>query len=320
MIDVSVIVPVQNEAQTLTPFLVSLFAQDHAPSEVIVVDAGSTDSTNQILRTHAANGSLRLVETAPVYPGRARTIAIRAAATPWIAMTDAGTIVDAAWLSELTAAAARSPEAEVVFGSYEPIVGTFFEKCAALSFVAPLRTTDEGRFRGPGTASLLVRKKVWEDLGGFPEDLRACEDLLLFERLSERGIRSACAPNATVKWRVPGSIGQLFRRFRTYSCHTLKAGLGSHWHKAVFRMYLAAAIAIAFGVLVHPIFLLVPIAALLFRAVRSVKARPEVVAVSRPVTVAAFGTIALILLCIDLAAAIGTVDYAVAMIANRGCA
>ena len=59
MIDVSVIVPVQNEAQTLTPFLVSLFAQDHAPSEVIVVDAGSTDSTNQILRTHAANGSLR---------------------------------------------------------------------------------------------------------------------------------------------------------------------------------------------------------------------------------------------------------------------
>src|SRR5579864_2467986 len=87
--EISLIVPVRNEAATLGSFLDSL-SQSVAPLEMIFVDAGSTDDSAQLLRSAESPG-IRLVEAGPAFPGRARNIGIQQATTPWIAMTDAGT-------------------------------------------------------------------------------------------------------------------------------------------------------------------------------------------------------------------------------------
>ena len=306
--DVAIIVPVRNEEASLVPFLDSLLAQDSAPREIIVCDAGSTDSSAALVRERLA-GHGRVVADGPAFPGRARNIAIGEARTAWIAMTDAGTIAPSGWLRELTDTAGKHPEADVVFGSYEPLIASSFEKCVALAFVAPTRHVDGRRFRGPSTASLLLQKSVWQALGGFPADLRACEDLLFFDRLLERGYRTVCAPGATVQWRIPSSWSQVFRRFRAYSCHTLKAGLGGRWHRALAIMYLGAAAALIGASALHWSMALVPILGLAWRTRRSVNTRPDIVEAAGPVKGREYVTVALLLLWIDLAALVGAIDY-----------
>jgi cellulose synthase/poly-beta-1,6-N-acetylglucosamine synthase-like glycosyltransferase len=305
---VSVIVPVRDEAGTLEEFLDSLLAQRTRPAEIVVADAGSRDHSTRIIRDRIGSGIVKLVESGPSYPGRARNTAIRAATQPWIAMTDAGTIVNDAWLSELTAASMTNPDADVVFGTYVPLVRTFLEGCLALAFVAPSHEVDGRRFRGPSTASMLIRRRVWEELGGFPENLRACEDLLFFNRLSGRGYRTAYASGATVAWRLPSTWRGIFRRFRTYSCNTIQAGLGSRWQRSVCMMYLAAALCAVASVVVHWSFAFVPFAGLLARAVRSVRARRDIAAeVGAGLRVHL--AVCAMLVWIDAAAFAGVFDY-----------
>ena len=316
--EVSIVVPVRNEADTLHEFLRSLLRQCVAAHEFVFVDAGSTDATSAVLYEHAMRDhSLRVVHAGPCYPGGARNVGIRSARGSWIAMTDAGTVVDAEWLGELTAAADREPHADVVFGTYEPIIRTFFETCVALAFVPPAQTVDGCAYRGPSTASMLIRKDVWAELGGFPDDLRACEDLLFFRRLAASEHRTVRAPRACVQWHVPGTLGQVFRRFRTYSLHTLRAGLGSEWHRSVMLMYLVALAVIALGIVAHWTAFLVPPAGLAARAIRSVRARRDIVARTSPAGLLTYITVAGLLVWIDFAAFVGAIDYAINKGASR---
>jgi len=66
---VAVVVPVLDEAETLPALLADLDAQQPTVEEIVVVDAGSTDGTLELLRAH---GSLRLVEAPGATPGRGR--------------------------------------------------------------------------------------------------------------------------------------------------------------------------------------------------------------------------------------------------------
>ena len=310
-LDVSVIVPMRNEAATLETFLTSLVQQDIAPGEIVIVDSGSTDASADIVEKHAAMAdSMHLLGSDAAYPGRARNTAIRSARGPWIALTDAGTIVDQEWLTELTDAASRRPDADVIFGTYEPLMRTFFEQCLALTFVAPARRVDGSFYRGPSTASMLMRKDVWAAVGGFPEDLRAGEDLVFFDRLAAAGYPSALAPRAVVKWRIPSSWGQTFRRFRLYSLHTMKAGLWSQWQRSIVRMYTLSAIVLVLAALIHWSLLLVPLVALIARAVVSVRRRPEIVEAIGGVRVGVYPMICALLLWIDVAAMMGVLDFA----------
>lgn len=315
--DVSVVVPIRNEAATLPAFLASLDQQDASPLELVLVDAGSTDSTPQILRQFAAvRPHVRIVCIEAAFPGRARNVGIRAARGAWIAMTDAGTIVNRRWLAELVAARTAA-DVDAVFGTYEPVLDTSFQKCIALCFLAQSREIEGKRFRGPSTASLLMKKDVWAELGGFPEHLRACEDLLFFRMLADRGYHTAYAPGAMVKWRVPATLGQVFRRFRAYSLHTLKAGLGADWHSAIARMYLAGAACVLLGAIVHWSFVTLPIVGLVLRAMQSVNDRRDVLGAAGPATMTTYVAICGLLVWIDLSALVGVFDYAQGRLADR---
>lgn len=64
---ISVIVPVLNEHNRLTPCLQGLLAQGPEVAEILVVDGGSTDETRQLVSTFAARDPrVRLINAAPV--------------------------------------------------------------------------------------------------------------------------------------------------------------------------------------------------------------------------------------------------------------
>jgi glycosyltransferase involved in cell wall biosynthesis len=307
---VTLIVPVRNEGATIRPFVESLLRQSVRPVEIVIADGGSADDTREQIRALVAGGApIRLVEDADALPGRGRNIAIRAAETEWVAMTDAGTLVDRDWLRHLVQALKSAEAPDAVFGTYEPLTETFFAKCLALAFVPPATRIAGEDVRGPSTASMMIRKPVWEALGGFPEDLRACEDLLFFERFWKGRYAAASAPEAVVRWSIPGDLRAVFRRFRTYSFHTLKAGLWKTWHYAVLRMYAAAACAVVLAALVHWAFLVVLPLVLLLRAHRSIRLRGPWLKLGRPAGPGTYLAVAGFVLWIDLAMFAGLVLY-----------
>jgi glycosyltransferase involved in cell wall biosynthesis len=254
---VSLVVPVRQEAGTLDRFLASIAALDPGPAEIVICDGGSTDTSREIVRRWAAaDPRVRLVEDADAYPGRARNLGIKAAAHEWIALTDAGTIVPAGWLGELIEARAQDGDADVIYGTYEAVVESATQQAAALAYLAPARLDGGGYTRGPSTASMLIRRSVWNEVHGFPEHLRAAEDLLFFKAVAGTAARRVAAPKAVVRWLMPSSIAAVFRRFRVFSRHTLIAGLGGGWHGAIIRMYLVALAAAAAAIVFSPWWLL----------------------------------------------------------------
>jgi len=181
-----------------------------------------------------------VIEAGPATPGRGRNIGIAHAANDWIALTDAGIRLQSNWLEQLTAAAESNPDADVVYGSYEPTISSFFERCAALAYVAPRQIRNGLPMRGPSTASMMIRKNAWESVGGFP-DLRAAEDLIFFERLTEQNHKVAWAPEAIVHWQLQPSIRSTYRKFKVYSKHNAWAGRQKDWHHGIVKIWLVLA-------------------------------------------------------------------------------
>lgn len=236
--DVSVVIPIYNEASTIHRLLRALDHGERRPTEIVCVDAGSGDGTSRVIEGFDSQTPIRLLRTRRLNPGQARNHGVRAAQSEWIAFVDAGTTPETSWLRRLMAEADES--SSVVFGTFEPASDTFFRRCAALAYV-PARTS-EG-IRGPTVASMLLRRSTFEAVGGFPA-FRAAEDLIFLERLHDIEPDAALAPEAVVSWETAGDVKATFRRFALYSNANLEAGRGRFWHRGLARQYASVCCAI----------------------------------------------------------------------------
>lgn len=250
---ISVVVPVLNEADSIRVLLDSLLAQTRVPDEIVIADGGSTDRTPQIVETYIARGvALRLIQERGALPGRGRNIAATHAASEWLAFIDAGIRPAHDWLEALAARAEREPEADVVYGAWQPVADSFFKECAAIAYVPPPSVEVDGRWMRPRfIASSLMRREMWRKVGGFPEHLRSAEDLLFMNEVERAGARIAYEPRAVVRWNIQPTLWRTFKRFTNYSRHNIRAGLWKHWQSAIFRRYAALAcfalLALVFG-------------------------------------------------------------------------
>lgn len=228
---ISLVIPVRNEADTVAILLESILGQTALPGEVVLVDGGSTDETVKIVRQiRSPDVAVRVITIENASPGKARNTGIAAAVNDWIALTDAGIRLEADWLEKLIAA---TEAADIVFGNFAPETDSFFEKAAALTYVAPQGPSG---IRGKSVASCLLKKEVWEKVGGFP-DLRASEDLAFIDAVKGAGFREAFAPDALVHWRLRPDIASTWQKFVEYSRHNVLAKRQWDWHYGVLRQY-----------------------------------------------------------------------------------
>jgi glycosyltransferase involved in cell wall biosynthesis len=234
-------VPVRDEERTLPALWTSILGQTLQPSEIIIVDGGSRDGTVALARSLAGDDTrVRVIEAGDATPGRGRNVGIEAARNEWIALTDAGIRLNPDWLERLVRVVEADPSRRIVYGDYEPIVRTFFDRCAALAYVTPPQDTPAGPMRGPIMASALLSKEAWAAAGTFP-DLRSGEDILFMARIRELGIPAGWAPDAIVWWEMRPTLRSTYGRFRLFSYNAVHTGLTSDWHKPVGRAYLAGA-------------------------------------------------------------------------------
>ena len=235
---ISVIVPVRNEEKSIAALLNALLSQSLPPTEIAITDGGSTDATTSIIQSYIDKGApIRLIRTTKALPGRGRNLAVEHSTSEWLAFTDAGIEPQPTWLASLADKAADDA-VDVVFGSYEPKTNTFFKECAAIAYITP-PTEVEGRLmRQRFIASTLMRRSVWEAVGGFPEHLRSAEDLLFMNRIEALNFRTRYAPLAVVRWDLQPNFVKTFKRFVIYSRNNIRAGLWKDWQAAVFSRYL----------------------------------------------------------------------------------
>lgn len=305
MTPISLVIPVRNEAATLSALWCSITQQSLPPSEIVVVDGGSTDGTVELARRLAAGDSrLRIEEVGPANPGQARNVGIARATHEWIALTDAGIVLDPAWLQELVRARDGSPGATVVYGHYEPLVRSFFERCAALAYVSAERDTPAGRMRGPTVASALLHRSAWAAAGGFP-DARATEDLVFISRLEALGTETAWAPAAKVQWQPRSSLRATYRRFSVYSTQAVLTGRHQDWHHQVVWKYVLGAPFVALGLRRHRGFWLVPVAGMSARVAASIWRRRQGETLGRILNPAQFVVVAVVIFTIDVAMFVG---------------
>jgi glycosyltransferase involved in cell wall biosynthesis len=297
---VSVAIPARDETETIVALLDSLLNQTHAPEEIIVADGGSKDGTAEKARGYAARGVITL-EIGPAFPGRGRNAAIRAARHEWIALVDAGCVPDVGWIEALLEPLTTDPTLEVVCGEHVPILDDEWDCAQALTLVAPRQHSTS--LRPPSIVSTLLRRSVWERVGGFREDLRAAEDLVFFTAVAAAGARVARAPRAIVRWRLsPGPIAA-FRRLSLYSRHHLRAGLFRTWHLRVLSMDLVALLLLWALPLSEGVAAL--LAALAGRTILTAWKRRENVPGPRPLTPLRLVRVAVLIVLADIAAWLG---------------
>jgi glycosyltransferase involved in cell wall biosynthesis len=241
---VSVIATVKNEKQTAHRLLDSLAAQTRPPDEVIIVDGGSTDGTVEVLEEYAAGGDLpfRVLVRPGTNISQGRNAAIAVATGEIIASTDAGVRLSPNWLEEIVKPFERERELYVVSGFFAPDPQTVFETALGATVLPILANVKPEKFL-PSSRSVAFRKAAWERVGGYPEWLDYCEDLVFDFKLRELG-PFAFAPRAIAYFRPRKSPITFFKQYYRYARGDGKADLWRVRHAVRYSTYLIAVPAI----------------------------------------------------------------------------
>lgn len=247
-VPVSLVIPLKDEELTLPALLASIDAQTTRPSEIVLVDGGSTDRTVLIAKAHAARDQRYTVVSGrgPATPGRGRNLGVAASRHPWLAMTDAGIRLEPGWLEQLWRVRTEEPTAEMIYGNYEFDTRSEFERAAAVAYGQVKQPTPRGRCRGPSVISCLVHRRAFDRVGGFL-DARSGEDERFTRAITSTQTPVAWAPAATVHWRLRPDWTSTYERFRLYSYHYVLAGEQRHWHHRTARNYAPVAVSLVLG-------------------------------------------------------------------------
>lgn len=187
---VSVVIPAHNATAWLTQALDSVDQQTLPPTEVIVVDDGSTDGTPTLAARHPA--VTQVLRTEQAGPGGARNAGIAAATGDWVAFLDADDWWHPTHLERVQALVAET-DAVVYLGAAEHF-SINVNRVVSISDVGPFQQPTAGldhatyfqlylRHGLLELSSLVARRSRLEAVGGFVPDLRGAEDLDLMLRL-----------------------------------------------------------------------------------------------------------------------------------------
>ena len=187
---VSVVVPAYNRAKVLKYSVESVLEQTYQNFEIVVVDDGSTDNTEEVIKSFN-DGRIRYIKHEKNEGGaRARNTGIKAARSNYIAFQDS----DDEWLPEklekqVKVLESLCPEVGVVYTDMWKIRGDkreyFYSPRIMPSDEIIYERALDYRVRNIGIATALIRKECFDKVGMFNDKLPRYIDLELFIRLSK---------------------------------------------------------------------------------------------------------------------------------------
>lgn len=185
---VSVVIPVYNQADLISRTIQAVIEGHSQPTEIIVVDDGSTDNVRTALQPllDAHPGDIQLVEIPHGGPGRARDAGWRKAKGDIVAFTDADAEPDPQWL--------RFGVAGFTSDQVGGVEGKVVSDGTPTIFTHQVHNRFGGQFM---TANMFYRRAVIEEVGGFKSRYREDSDLAF--SVLEAGYDIPFAPESVVK-------------------------------------------------------------------------------------------------------------------------
>jgi succinoglycan biosynthesis protein ExoA len=256
MPSVSVVVPCLNEAKSIRNLLQALAGQDRPPDEIIIVDAGSTDGTQDVVAgfENGPGPRVRLLRFPTASIPAELNAGISQAQGEVIVRLDGHSAPDTAYISTALVTL-EAPGAGVVGGTWsiEPGAPTPTGRAIARAVAHPLGAGDAAyRIAGPAGDSVDVdtvpfgcfRKTLWEQLGGFDERLLANQDYEFNYRVRRAGLRVILNPGIRSRYVARATFGRLARQYVRYGWwkgRMLRANPRSlRWRQAVPALFVLA--------------------------------------------------------------------------------
>jgi glycosyltransferase involved in cell wall biosynthesis len=183
---VTVVMPCYNASSFLLASVGSVRDQTHAAWELVIVDDGSTDDSQQVLQELALSDSrIRVLQQSKTGAAATRNRALKEAHGDHIAFLDADDTWHPEFLSSMLSALAAHPEAGIAYCGWqniglgkqqdEPFVPPEYEDGDKIEFLL-------GGCRWP-IHGALVRSQIIKDAGCFDETLSSCMDYDLWLRI-----------------------------------------------------------------------------------------------------------------------------------------
>ena len=220
MMNISVVIPTYNRKELLKRSIDSVINQTIKPSEIIIVDDGSNDGTEAMVKKKY--DSLKLIKQKNKGASAARNSGIKASSGEWICFLDS----DDEWkndkLEKQIAAVANNSDYKFFHSNeiwikngkrinqkkkHKKYGGDIFKKCLDMCRISP--------------SSVLIDKSIFEEIGFFNENLVVCEDYELWLRICDK--YEVFFIDEPLIFKYGGHQGQLSYSIDSIEYHRIKA-------------------------------------------------------------------------------------------------
>lgn len=244
--NISAVIPAFNSADFIADAVKSILKQTHPVSEIIIVDDGSTDTTETVVTN--LSGPISYIKQRNQGPSAARNTGIDAANHEWIAFLDADDQWTSNKIEQQIELLQKIPELALVAGDMAEINED--DKIITQSVLAkhqllakfqaiqgnpvPNALAELVRKNFIPTGTVLVNKNALVDAGQFNESIRFGEDLELWAKIATKH-PIACLPEILMLRRQHGNnatqlttpllndLVQVTKSIKAYAAEELKA-------------------------------------------------------------------------------------------------
>ena len=197
---ISVAVCVRNGVEWIDGCMESLVQQTHSPIEIILVDDGSSDGSQEKVKEWESHVLVTVITQEPLGLSAGRMAALKAAKGEWLAITDIDVRPEADWIQRMLEASQSQEGEDVVAITGRTIFGQ------AKDTISKIRSVEiESKYRSRpritklanGPCSMFNRERL-HAIGGFDPTWYHAEDMEVSLKLVQDGGMIVYTPDAVV--------------------------------------------------------------------------------------------------------------------------
>lgn len=191
---ISVIIPVYNSERYVDAALESVLAQSRPPTEIIVVDDGSTDQSAQVARRYQP--IVQVLHQPHAGPGAARNLGVSVAQGELLAFLDADDLWLPDKLERQVTYLQNHPGIDIVFGGVEQFISP------ELSLAQQPALPDQPISAGGHVGAMLIRRQSFVRVGPFATTWTVGEFIDWYGRAQTLELQSAILPAVVMRRRL----------------------------------------------------------------------------------------------------------------------
>ena len=243
-LSISVVIPCYNAAPWIATSIASVAAQKFPPREVIVVDDGSTDGSDDIVQR--SEFRVRQVFTPRLGAAGALNAGLASATGEWVAFLDADDFWHPNHLERAALLLDGTADSGMLnHGHYAMLDGELSSRPYRWPMAQPMKGLSAEQFLNAyeatrffvGMSACIVRREAAHQIGGFDASQAARLDIEFWLRLIARGTWSFDpVPSSAYRYRVPGSLSSDYPRAQYYGLLALVKNRKSYPYPAMRRL------------------------------------------------------------------------------------